>query len=348
MNKILCLFIAFLLLVAVFNASLVQSYASDLSQEEKDNIQKCVKILAKDGKLTYPLNEQSDKWLKNQLTEAAYETVVYALRINEAYKRPVEIAGKILDIHGNLFKEQVVLTVESNHVIYEEKINTGKFSLMNLPESPGFGLIARKDGFYSDSTSMTNFSGELKDKIGATDIILYMIPKGQPVNLEWTDFAYILPIDNEITGWSFKRRWYYPADQYDVLMKCYTENEKNAVLEMQEGGGFIKFEGYPRFGSKPDEKMKSFELMIEAPEMGYEQKIIITPELRDIARNQGLYYYFRTPDGKYGKMKIHGFGKGMVNFSYYLNPTGGRSLELKEEINRSPKNPKELYPFPEE
>jgi hypothetical protein len=82
--------------------------------------------------------------------------------------------------------------------------------------------------------------------------------------------------------------------------------------------------------------------MTEAPEMGYEQKIIITPALRDIARNQGLYYYFRTPDGKYGKMKIHGFGKGMVNFSYYLNPTGSRSLELKESISKYPQNPKAL------
>jgi hypothetical protein len=180
------------------------------------------------------------------------------------------------------------------------------------------------------------------------DALLYLIKKENPTDLEWTDYAYILPIDDKIAGWSFKRRWYYPADNYDVLMKCYTEDKKNAVLEMKDGGGFIEFKGYPYFEGNLEDMMKSFELMTEAPEMGYKQNITITPELRDIARNQGLYYYFRTPDGKYGKMKIHGFGKGMCNFSYYLNPTGGRSLELKEEINRSPKNPKELYPFPEE
>jgi hypothetical protein len=85
----------------------------------------------------------------------------------------------------------------------------------------------------------------------------------------------------------------------------------------------------------------AFDWMTEAPEMGYEQSF-------EIWDQQAGYYYFRTPDGKYGKLVVHSWRPKDLNFSYYLNPVGGRSLELKDKINGSPKNPKELYPFPED
>jgi hypothetical protein len=325
--------------------SLSDSYEDGISRSEKDKALKCLRILAEKGKLTHPLDKQSDAWLKSKLSEKAYEALIYANMIDNAYKQPIDISGKILDFDGNLFKEDVTLIADVNFLNYEKKVTNGKFEWKDLPDSTGFEIIAKKDGYYEDRNGLSIYDSNINGELKADDILLYMIPKGDPVDLEWTNFANIVPLDGEVVGWSFKRRWYYPADQYDVLMKCYTDNKDELTLEMKEGGGFIPAEKYAYRESELDNSWSSFKRMIKAPEIGYVQKITLNKRLPKFG---GKYYYFRTPDGKYGKMKIEGFYDGECEFSYYLNPTGSRNLELKDKINKHPKNPKELYPFPEE
>jgi hypothetical protein len=273
---------------------------------------------------------------------------------------PAKLAGKILDENGKLFTEEVTLSAkvrlikgvsfergggpeaDVEYKEYTKKVSGGYFT-WDIPKATDVELIVSKDGYHQDDIFLKNEDPRIQE-IKITDIILHLIPKGDPVDLEWTYNAYISPVENQITGWSFKRRWYFPVDNYDVLMKYYPKNDKGEIiLEMKEGGGFIPAKRYVSRESNPDYTWGSFWHMTEAPEMGYEQRIIFTPEIRkDILIKQDVYYYFRTPDGKYGKMEITGWGKKGFNFSYYLNPTGGRSLEPKEIINKYPQNPKAL------
>ena len=289
------------------------------------------------------------------LTSLSYADELIDMTI---WNAPVKIAGKILDEQGNLFTDEVSLTVEVTFYkdidsieeeakqikSYTKKITGGHFSWNDLPDASEVKVYVSKEGYYSDGVELWAspiLRPSIPRDIEATDIIFHLIPKGDPVDLEWTEDAKIeyYPEEQEPYGWSFKRRWQFPADNYDVLMVLRVNEDGDLELSMKEGGGFIPAKRYKHFESQPDEKaFTKFEWMPYAPELGYEQTI--TP---------GGYFYFRTPDGKYGKMRFKAYniytdstGKKKVytRFTYYLNPTGGRSLELKERIIKSPVNPK--------
>jgi len=314
-----------------------------LTDEEATELREATKYLEKQGKLGYPLDKATEQKLRNQLSKDAFATLEFLLKDIEARKKPIEIEGKILDKDGNLFTDEATLIAEVYLVKYTKKITGGYFKWHDLPEGTGVSLDVSKEGYYGDAITISSVDiPKTAEKIIAKDITLHLIEKGDPVDLEWTENAKIeyYPEEQEPYGWSFKRRWYFPADNYDVLMVLRVNEDGDLELSMKEGGGFIPAKRYKHFESQPDEKaFTKFEWMPYAPELGYEQTI--TP---------GGYFYFRTPDGKYGKMRFKAYniytdstGKKKVytRFTYYLNPTGGRSLELKNEIDKPPINPTE-------
>ena len=75
--------------------------------------------------------------------------------------------------------------------------------------------------------------------------------------------------------------------------------------------------------------------MLQAPEDGYASRIEAgTPEdLRE------RYFYFKTYDGKYGKIHIDNIDASdrlLVGFDYYIQPDGTR--DLATEVSLAPEN----------
>jgi hypothetical protein len=176
--------------------------------------------------------------------------------------------------------------------------------------------------------------------IKRNDILIYLIPAGNPSKLQYTGSAEIPSKKREESGgkqcgWSFSKRWYYPVDGDELLDIIRGANEKKKLTyTMKEPGGFIYFEGYPIFesSSKGDYPYADFSLMPEAPESGYVPTF--TPaEHKPTFRGNSYFCYFKTPDGKYGKICFRG------DFDYYINPDGSRNLEAGEIVDKGPRNP---------
>jgi hypothetical protein len=266
----------------------------------------------------------------------------------EFQPKAITVSGSIFDSQGNLFKESVTILIRAKVLqaisydstgqevaeedISEYKINTnsGTFNY-SVPSAHEVEVFAQKEGYHDDGISLSNVTFPIESK-EFSGIQFYMIPKGKPVDLEYTHDAFIDLEGGKEMGWSFKRRWCFPADNYDVQILLERVNDYKVRVSMKEGGGFIKFDGYKRYKDR-DKMVAAFDWMTKAPEMGYEQSF-------EIWDQQSGYYYFRTPDGKYGKLVVHSWRPKDLNFSYYLNPTGSRSLELKDKIEESPQNPK--------
>jgi hypothetical protein len=172
------------------------------------------------------------------------------------------------------------------------------------------------------------------------DIVIHLIQKGTPVKLEYVGDADIPSINSKKSsgkqcGWSFDKKWYFPVDG-DVpvdIIRGINENKKRTYT-IKEPGGFVYFEGYPVLESENKDyyPYASFDLMTEAPETGYISTF--TPaEHRPTFRGNSFFCYFKTPDGKYGKICFEG------DFSYYINPDGSRNLEAGEVVRKGPRNP---------
>jgi hypothetical protein len=73
--------------------------------------------------------------------------------------------------------------------------------------------------------------------------------------------------------------------------------------------------------------------MPEAPESGY-SSTISWDDYREQQNYGNVYCYFKTPDGKYGKMRIN-----EDSFDYYLQPNGSRDLEAGEVEKLGPVYP---------
>lgn len=258
---------------------------------------------------------------------------------------PAEISGKILDKDGKPFIGNVTVVITANiltdvtdytgdrykHNEYKQIVTGGTFSWKGQAEN--INLTAEKDGYYSSSVWVEYPWRE--NEIKVNDILIYMIPKGTPSTLEFTRGAEINEKDNKPYGWSFKKRWYFPANEEEtVWLRQSFDEEGYPIYTMKEPGGFVLFLGYPSFESKPDEHGVAFEFMTEAPEEGYVQSISPSIDNRDrVKSKRDVYYYFRTPDGKYGKICFHG------SFDYYLQPDGSRNLEAGEVVDKGPRNP---------
>jgi len=325
--------------ISLLSTSLSYADNNKLTEEQMNKIDKIIRDLGAQGKLSYPLRPEIEQRLKQELSKDEYELLIFGVKLHVPIY-PIEIEGKILDKDDNLFTDEATLTISVYHE-HTEKIKGGHFRYDDLPKARGVGIEVSKEGYYGDRTGVGISFEKGTGKIIVKDIILHLIEKGDPVDLEWTEDAEIeyYPEEQEPYGWSFKRRWQFPADNYDVLMVLRVNEDGDLELSMKEGGGFIPAKRYKHFESQPDEKaFTKFEWMPYAPELGYEQTI--TP---------GGYFYFRTPDGKYGKMRFKAYNiytdstgkeKAFVRFTYYLNPTGGRNLELKERIRKHPWDPK--------
>ena len=270
------------------------------------------------------------------------------------FPREIEIGGSILDRDGNLFTDEVVLEVELETVTYpdvvvsnllkeitsetkilEKRVYGGTFS-WKLPDATFCKSVkASKEGYHYDYRY--NFSPNKDDKIIAKDLIFHLVKKGIPTKLEYTGGAEIPEISDKRSsgkqcGWSFSKRWYFPVDG-DVTVDIVTNvNENNQqTYTMKEPGGFVYCPGLPAFESRPNELYNRFEWMPEAPEDGYVQTIC--PAEKEDKEKGDFYYYFKTPDGKYGKMCFRGY------IDYYINPDGSRNLEAGEIIDKGPRNP---------
>ncbi|HOX09107.1 MAG TPA: hypothetical protein PK875_02795 [Spirochaetota bacterium] len=188
---------------------------------------------------------------------------------------------------------------------------------------------------------------DLMDKITRTEVIkregilIYLIQKGVPSTLQYTGSAYIPGKKDKESGgkrcgWSFSKRWYYPVDGDVPVDIIRGPNEKNRrTYKIKEPGGFIYFEGYPGLdGVNINKKTvdRNMELMPEAPETGY--ITTFTPSEHEANSRNELFCYFKTTDGKYGKMRFDG-----ALFSYYINPDGSRNLEVGEVVDKGPRNP---------
>ncbi len=176
--------------------------------------------------------------------------------------------------------------------------------------------------------------------IKRNDILIYLIPVGNPSKLQYTGSAKIpskkrKESSGKQCGWSFAKRWYFPVDEdipVDIVLGTNDNNKR--TYTMKDPGGFIYFEGYPTFESNSESTYPyaNFDLMTEAPETGYASTF--TPaEHRPSFRGSSYFCYFKTPDGKYGKICFEG------DFSYYINPDGSRNLEAGEVVKKYPVNP---------
>jgi len=169
------------------------------------------------------------------------------------------------------------------------------------------------------------------ESIKRNDILVYLIPVGIPSKLQYTGGAEIPSKKRKESGgkqcgWSFSKRWYYPVDGNEPVDIIRGANEnKKLTYTMKEPGGFIYFNGYPIFenSTEDDYPYADFDLMTEAPETGY-VSTFIPAEHKPTFRGGSYFCYFKTPDGKYGKICFSG------KFDYYINPNGSRNLEAGE------------------
>jgi len=266
---------------------------------------------------------------------------------------------------GTLDYDLPDLEGQSEYKTYKMQAHNGTFSWKG--EGSSVTVEAVKEGYHSTYVDVyydspmseegrqiieeARIKGEgltydLIDKVTRTeviksdDILIYLIPKGVPSTLQYTGSAYIPGKKDQESGgkrcgWSFSKRWYYPVDGDVPVDIIRGPNEKNKrTYTIKEPGGFIYFEGYPVFGSekKGVYSYASFDLMPEAPETGYVSTF--TPsEHKPTFRGNSYFCYFKTPDGKYGKICFEG------ELSYYINPDGSRNLEVEKFWYRPPLNP---------
>jgi len=265
---------------------------------------------------------------------------------------PIEVSGKILDKDGNIFTGQteVKLDVSTDTIdmaarpgsgleessetkVYTIPTQAGTFSWTG--EGSDLSIEAVKEGYHSTMVTIYDDGKTVK----SSDILIYLIPKGTPSKLEYTENADIPDKTDPKSGgkdcgWSFTKRWYFPVAEEETAWMTLSFNEKgDAVYTMKEPGGFIWYPGYPQFESKPNELSASFEWMTEAPETGYVQTFTPIDHYYRPNVGQEIYCYFRTPDGKYGKICFSG------RFDYYLQPDGTRNLEAGEIVKKYPINP---------
>jgi len=273
---------------------------------------------------------------------------------------PVDISGKIVDKDGNVFYGDVTLKIVADiyytdmttmygvgerQEYHELKTSNGIFSWKG--KASNVLVSAQKDGYHDNVVRLSksskiikeedDFPVEIMTEISAKDIVLNLIQKGIPVKLEFTKDAYIPGIKDEESsgkqcGWSFSKRWYFPVDgdvPLDIVISINENNQR--TYTMKEPGGFVYCPGLPAFESRPNELYNRFEWMPEAPEDGYVQTIC--PAEREDKEKGDIYYYFKTPDGKYGKICFSGY------IDYYINPDGSRNLEVDKYLFRPPLNP---------
>ena len=91
------------------------------------------------------------------------------------------------------------------------------------------------------------------------------------------------------------------------------------------------------------------ELMFEAPENGYQPEIrIVQPPGYVFEKGKILRFYLRTPDQRYAAMDIqvsqNNRGQASVTTQMYLNPSGSRNLQFRDDLRlrpprRSPRSP---------
>ncbi|MFA5339265.1 MAG: hypothetical protein WC317_03835 [Candidatus Omnitrophota bacterium] len=261
-----------------------------------------------------------------------------------------EIAGKIIDQDGTLITDEVVLTAELETVTYpdvvkskfydeiksetkilEKKIYGGTFS-WKLPDATFCDIKVEKDGYHGNAIVLADYKEPTDDKIIINDLTIHLIKKGSPSKLEYVHNAHIPDIEDKESkgkecGWSFIKLWYFPVVEEETvwLTRSYDE-EGRAIYTMKEPGGFVCFPGYPMRESTLDKLFAKFEWMPQAPEDGYVQSVC--PE-----STGGYCFYFKTPDGKYGKIALSG------DFDYYIQPDGSRNLEAGEVDEVGPINP---------
>lgn len=91
------------------------------------------------------------------------------------------------------------------------------------------------------------------------------------------------------------------------------------------GGGILLFE--------PHRLDYGLRILKEAPADGYAQEIILKPEdMVKIGRQRGLFFFFKTADGKYGKGSLKGTfgmksGKAEFYVRMYLQTDGTRNVQ---------------------
>jgi hypothetical protein len=266
----------------------------------------------------------------------------------QEYFYPVNISGKIFNKDGSLFKEKVTLEILATTAFYnpeEEGAFSDVYKTYEQEASGGYfnwngqaldvSIQVKCEGYHSTSVLMVKNKGEAL--INREGVLIYLIPEGNKSSLQYTEGAYIPgKKDKESSGrqcgWSFTKRWYYPVDgDISVDITRGANENKKRVYTMKEPGGFVYFEGYPKFENSTERNYAGFDLMPEAPETGYVSTFAPAEHMRD---DRDRYFcYFKTPDGKYGKICFEG------DFSYYINPDGSRNLEAGEVEEWDPINP---------
>jgi hypothetical protein len=259
----------------------------------------------------------------------------------------------ILDPDKNLVKEDCVLEVmqilgickrdEYGNPVSETK--TIKHNVTNgriyLELNPSIDMLfsIEKDGFYQDAYLY------LKEDIGCLygakgNIYLYLFPERKTVDMTFYDYSNICTdLSNSIINFSYSSQSQEePRNTDDIYIdirevaKDQNSNVKlhslyEADLNMNGDGGFIPCEAYERMPGIL--YFNCYDFMSEAPSEGYVKKINPQPN---------RLYYFKTADGRYGKMKILSFllEPGIDNvtanlaFSYYINDNGERDLGNKQ------------------
>lgn len=270
----------------------------------------------------------------------------------------IEAAGKIVDQDGKLITDEVVLTAELESWDYplywdpkagnfseqiktdtktlEKKVYGGTFS-WKFPDANTCDIRATKDGYHGDRIRLE----EKDDKLIAKDLIIHLVKKGIPSKLEYVENAIIPSKKNKKSngkdcGWSFKKLWYSPVGEEETIWMTRTVDEEGkTIYTMKEPGGFVYFPGYPQRESAPDKLQAWFDWMPQAPEDGYIQSIRPADHKGNVGSGE-IYYYFKTPDEKYGKICFHGA------FDYYLQPDGSHNLEAGEVDEVGPVRPEYL------
>ena len=274
---------------------------------------------------------------------------------SEKYLFPIDISGKILDQDGKPFTDKVILHLRTETVtkeqeemgdysgiekIYEQEVSGGHFNWKGRATSVDVKVI--KEGYYSTlaSPDMTEVGDSFEIK--ADGILIYLVQKGTPSTLEYTEGASVPGKKNEKSegkqcGWSFKKRWYFPVDgeePVDIIRGV--SEDKKITYTIKEPGGFIYFSGYPEFESQLNKPWADFDWMPQAPESGYIQTVS-PDDHKDQQQYQyagSIYYYFRTSDGRFGKIVFQD-----SSFDYYLQPDGSRNLEAGEVVEVGPTRP---------
>jgi hypothetical protein len=264
---------------------------------------------------------------------------------------PIEVSGKILDKDGRPFTEQVELkiSVSIDSMDYSkppERAQSYENNTYTIPvqggtftwkgEGTSLSIEAIKEGYNSTLVDAFEWGAGADRAIKYNDILIYLIPKGISSSLQFTRGAEVNEEGDKPYGWSFTKRWYFPVEKEESIgmIQSFTEGGE-VVYTMKEPGGFVLFPGFTQFESKSDRHEADFKLMPEAPEEGYVQSITPAFDNRDkVKTHRGIYYYFKTPDGKYGKICFEG------RFDYYLQPDGSRNLEIEKIWYKPPLNPK--------